>query len=113
MAAATIETVRTGDVLLFRLRGHVDSASIDAMRHARIVYAEGGARDVVVDLSRVDSMDSSGVGWLIELDVRARERGGTVRVVEPSVRVRDLLALTGLSARFGLATVRDVGPQGR
>ena len=111
MSNATIETSRAGDVLLFRVKGDIDSAAIDALRHARIVYAEGSARDVVVDLGGVSFMDSSGVGWLIELDLRARERGGSVVVVEPSVRVRELLGLVGLSKRFGLATTSDLGTQ--
>lgn len=89
-----------GEDVHFSLDGAVDAAATDALRSARIVYAEGSSRNAVVDLSRVDFMDSAGIGWLIALDLIARARGGSVKLRNPSDRVTSLLHMSGLANRF-------------
>lgn len=95
-----LQTSFDGEAVHFALDGDVDAAATDALRSARIVYAEGLARDAVVDLSGVTFMDSSGIGWLIAMDTIGRERHGTLALLDPPERVRQLLRLSGLSDRF-------------
>ncbi len=97
-----LQTRFVDDVVHFSLEGDVDAAATDALRSARIVYAEGLAREAVIDLSGVTFMDSAGVGWLIAMDSIGRERQGTVRLLRPSPRVDELLHLSGLFDRFAI-----------
>ena len=58
---------------------------------------------MVIDVSDVAFMDSSGLQELVRLDNRARERGLEVVLARPSVPVMRLLELTGLEQHFKLS----------
>ena len=49
---------------------------------------------LVLDLSRVSHIDSCGVGTLVGLMVSLRNRGGDLRIVHPSPKVKQVLQLT-------------------
>lgn len=51
---------------------------------------------VVLDLTDLDSMDSSGLGAVIGLYVSAKNAGRDFRLINLSPRVRELLGLTHL-----------------
>ncbi len=66
---------------------------------------------VMVDLSRVDFIDSSGIAVLLRIHTAVvREGGGTVRVVNPSDAARRTFELCGLTELFGFDTSPDTGP---
>ena len=65
--------------------------------------AEAGAACVTVDMSRVESIDSSGLGVLVLIYKRAAERGLRVRLQGMPPHVRELLELTRLSPLFDFA----------
>ena len=110
-----LQTGFVNDAVHFTLDGDVDATATDALRSARIVYAEGLSRHAVVDLRGVTFMDSSGIGWLIAMDLIGRERHGTVQLLHPSDRVNQLLTLSGLTERFVItqATAATSGPVAR
>jgi anti-sigma B factor antagonist len=81
------------------LTGDVDIAVKDELR-ARLDAAAEQADTVDIDLSKVDYADSTALGLIIALQNRLRERGGTVRLVAPSERVRKLLKYAGLERAF-------------
>lgn len=78
------------------LGGPDGSAMHDAL-HA--IRGDGPAR-VVVDLSRVRHMNSSGLGMLIGALTTARSSGGDLRLAAPGERVVTLLDVTQLSGVF-------------
>ena len=53
-----------------------------------------------IDLSGVTFLDSSGLGALISLHKSLRSQNGTVRLVNPSLNVRQILELTRLHRVF-------------
>jgi len=55
---------------------------------------------IVLNLSQVPFLDSAGLGELIACLKRARQRGGDVRLLRPTLRVRDLLEMTALTRVF-------------
>ncbi len=55
-----------------------------------------GCREVVLDLSRVDSMDAMGLGEIVRAFNAVRGRGGNLRLSSPSPRVDRLLSITKL-----------------
>jgi anti-sigma B factor antagonist len=52
---------------------------------------------VIVDLSRVNFLDSSGMAVLVGARARADRTGGELRLRTPTEHVRRILELTGLS----------------
>jgi len=81
------------------LSGDVDIAVKDDLR-ARLEAAAEQSDSVDIDLSKVDYADSTALGLIIALRNRLRERGGTVRLVNPSERARKLLSYAGLDQAF-------------
>ena len=58
---------------------------------------------LVLDLSQVEFMDSSGIGVLVSLLKSMRATGGDVVLLKPQGSVRMLLDLTRLSSVFTIA----------
>jgi anti-sigma B factor antagonist len=81
------------------LSGDVDIAVKEDLR-ARLDAAAEQSDTVDIDLSNVDYADSTALGLIIALRNRLRERGGDVRLVSPSERVRKLLGYAGLDQAF-------------
>ncbi len=64
-------------------------------------WAAGG-RNFVLDLSRVDVMDSCGMSVLISLRKQIEALGGELRVAAPSPMIDRLFAITRLGGVFGV-----------
>ncbi len=62
-----------------------------------------GQSTVSVDLSRTLEIDASGLGVLVLLQKRARERGIRTRLLNTPRAVVDMLAMTRLDTLFDLA----------
>ncbi|HET9217614.1 MAG TPA: STAS domain-containing protein [Terriglobia bacterium] len=55
-----------------------------------------GRQKFLVNLEKVSYIDSSGLGELITSHTSLRNRGGAVKLLKPSKRIRDLLQMTKL-----------------
>lgn len=78
--------------------GEVDLATVERFRNA-LLEAQGSPR-VVVDLSAVTFMDSSGLNALVAAYHRV-PAGGELRVTGLRTNVRKVFEITGLLALFG------------
>jgi len=61
-------------------------------------------RNIVVDLSRTDYLDSCGLGALISLRKTASSRQGTVRLLNPTPRVQLLFDVTRMHRLFEIVS---------
>jgi anti-sigma B factor antagonist len=57
-------------------------------------------RNIEIDMSQATFMDSSGLGALISLQKTARSRQGWVRLVNPTLRVEQILEVTHMHHIF-------------
>lgn len=96
--AITRETKGTTTVV--SVRGDVDVATSPQLRAELQSAIDGGAEEVVVDVSEMDFIDSAGLGVLIGALKRAREANArlVLRGVQPSPR--KVLGITGLDEMF-------------
>jgi anti-sigma B factor antagonist len=85
-----------GEALVFRLRGSLDLATSPTLRAALGEAAEKGTKSIVVDLTQLEFLDSTGLGALIGAHRRAAERGGSVRLIVHDGPIARLLNITGL-----------------
>lgn len=83
-------------VALLRLDGRLNMVSAAELTSAIRAVVEAGRRHVVVDLSAVGFMDSSGLGSLIAGLKKARQDGGDLRITGVTQQVATVLALTNL-----------------
>jgi anti-sigma B factor antagonist len=70
---------------------------IDANTAVRLTQAFDGPGDLVLDLSGVEFVDSSGLRVLIELHQHRSQAGGTLVLRTPSPAVRRLLDVSGVA----------------
>jgi anti-sigma B factor antagonist len=57
---------------------------------------------LVLNLSHVDYVDSSGLGQLVSIWTSIRNKGGHLTLLDPTKRVRQLLEITRLSTIFDI-----------
>jgi anti-anti-sigma factor len=79
-----------------RLKGRLDVASVPAFRTEVRELMKGGATTLVLDLTELASIDSSGLGAVIGGLRLARQAGGDLRIAVPNRLVRQALKLTSL-----------------
>jgi len=85
---------------VLRVRGEIDVASAPEF-HARLSDLAGrGPEVIMVDLSEVSFIDSTGLGVLVGAVGDMRARGGDLRLVVTQPQIIKLLELTGLDEVF-------------
>lgn len=89
--------------------GEVDVYSAQELReHLVEPTVEGGpAPHVIVDLSNVHFMDSTGLGVLVGALKRTREAGGTLELVADDERILRVFRITGLTDVFTIHPTLD------
>lgn len=97
---------------VLRVTGDVDLFTAPQMREALQQMVAQGQRRLVIDLSGVGFLDSTGLGVMVGVLKRVREVGGDLVLVGPQRPVRRVLAVTGLDKIFAVYTDVDevVGP---
>jgi anti-sigma B factor antagonist len=102
----TIEQL--GDVWIATLNGEIDAFSAPSLREdLRLLIEEREARSLVIDLSAVTFLDSSGLGAVVGALRRLRERDGELRIVQPGSAASRIFEHTGLDAVLDLYPDRE------
>src|SRR3954447_6685006 len=82
--------------------GEIDVYTAPQLRERLISLVESGARQVVVDLGRVEFLDSTGLGVLVGALKRLRVVGGELLLVCGQERLLKIFRITGLDRVFAL-----------
>jgi len=96
----TIDTEHSPEGPLIKVSGEVDLYSSPELRKVILKTIPGAKGDLVVDLSGVTYIDSSGVATLVEGLRSARENGSGFVLVKPSPAVMQVLELARLDSVF-------------
>ena len=76
--------------------GRLNFPDVDVLRQQLGSLVDAGASRVVVDLSEVEAIDSSGIGALISGLKAARNAGGDLRLAAPTIAVASVLETMNL-----------------
>jgi anti-anti-sigma factor len=95
------------DCQLFRLTGLLDAFSEPTFRKVLGKYVEEGPANIILDLSQIDFVDSSGLGALVQLVKKAQGAEGSVQVVT-NPRVTQTVKLVRLEKFLSLQPSVDV-----
>ena len=90
-----------GGCAIVRAGGEIDASTVHALDRA-VTEAASLSSHVVIDLSEVTFVDSSGLGALIVARKTAREHAGSMSLVSPPPAVRRLLGSTHLNDVFAI-----------
>lgn len=97
-----IQVRREGPVCVMSLAGEVDVYTAPDFKRQLAEAIDGGCEHVVVDLSAVEFMDSSGLGALVSGLSRIKERDGTIRIAAARETILKVFKITGLDRVFPL-----------
>ncbi len=102
-------TVRKlGRVAVVDIVGKITIGEGDVLLREKVhELLDAGENRILLNLEKVKYMDSAGIGELVACYKRAKEKEGTVKLLNPSGKVYDLLQLTKLEEVFD--TYRDEG----
>ena len=89
------------------LSGDVDLASAPALRQQLADASEVAPSFLIIDLSGLDFIDSTGLGVLVGTLRRVRATGGDVRLAGASTSTARVFSVTGLDRVFGLYPTVD------
>lgn len=107
----TIDDHLDGDRAVLAVTGEVDVYTAPTLREHILTAINEGATTVVVDLSAVSFMDSTGLGVLVGALKRLRQAEGRLVVVCTSEPVLKIFAVTGLMDVFGVVASPDEVPR--
>jgi anti-anti-sigma factor len=91
---------------LFRLTGLLDAFSEPNFRKALDKFVGEGPSNIILDLSKIDFVDSSGLGALVQLVKKAQTASGTLQVVT-NPRVTQTVKLVRLEKFLSLQDTVD------
>jgi anti-sigma B factor antagonist len=81
---------------LVRVSGEVDVHTGPQLRDHLLALVAGGEHDIVVDLSEVSFLDSSGLGVLVMVHKRVRMAGGALQLAGCQPEVVSIFRITAL-----------------
>ena len=90
-----------GGVSILDLSGKIVLGEGDGQVRERIKdLLSDGQRRILLNLAEINYVDSAGLGALISSYTTARRQGGTLKLVNLTKRIQDLLAITKLITVF-------------
>ena len=103
VAVLTVSERRSGQMTVLDLEGSVTlgDGTATLRRETRRLIAEGRA-DILLNLSDVRYVDSSGLGEMVAALAAARRAGGRVALLGLSPNVREVFAVTRLLTVFDI-----------
>ena len=98
-----IKTEKQNDIMVLVLDGDMmggpDATQLSEKIHELI---DAGQKRIVLDMSKVDRMNSSGLGILIGGLTTVRANGGEMKLTHMTAKVKELITITKLNSVFDI-----------
>lgn len=96
-----------GPFQVIEVGGEVDVYTAPKLRESIVSAVDGGHNRLIVDVEKVDFLDSTGLGVLVGSLKRVRAEGGSLDIVCTHERILKIFDITGLDKVFGLHATVD------
>ena len=108
MAELNITERQAGDVTILDLSGKVTigEGSVALRSAIRRLLGEGKSK-ILLNLGSVNYVDSSGIGELVSSFTAVNKEGGTLKLLNLTQKIQDLLAITKLLTVFDVFEKED------
>jgi len=103
----TLVTSTEGDATFVRCSGKLVASSTGILQ-TEVRGRLPGAKRIVLDLTDLGYMDSSGLGSIIGLYVSVKSAGGRLEVINLSARVRQLFSITNVLSLFEVCGEQNI-----
>jgi anti-sigma B factor antagonist len=95
-----IEVSQQGDIQILHCGGSLDADNVSAFKKVAYDLVGAGTTRIIIDCSNLTFIDSMGLGVLISLLRRVRQRNGDVKVAALSDEVKTIFEITRLHRLF-------------
>jgi anti-anti-sigma factor len=85
-----------GPITLLELSERLTIENVPELRDKLQDLAVEGRRSFLLDCSQISVVDSQGIGGLVRNWMSLKSRGGKLKLLNPSVRLREVLQIVGL-----------------
>ncbi|MFA5518761.1 MAG: STAS domain-containing protein [Spirochaetota bacterium] len=97
-----IDVQESDDIVVITVNGDIEMMTIKTFKQILFEAGQNIDKDIEIDLTEVDYIDSSGVGVLISLLKLQNKKGKSLRIDKVSSKVLNVLKLSSLSDVFNL-----------
>ncbi|WP_375000970.1 anti-sigma factor antagonist [Aeromicrobium sp. CTD01-1L150] len=87
---------------IIEVGGEIDVMTAHRLREAVVEAVGRGRMRLIIDVEKVDFLDSTGLGVLVGALKRVRADGGSLDIVCTHERILKIFEITGLDKVFGL-----------
>ena len=92
-----LQSIRDGERLIVRLAGELDHFCAQSIRRELdSLIADRTVRWLILDFSRLQFMDSSGIGVILGRYRQMRDRGGQVGVIHMNQHIARIFHMSGM-----------------
>ncbi|MGQ9632186.1 MAG: STAS domain-containing protein [bacterium] len=102
-----LNVVEDGDISILDVDGEVDVYYSSAIEEKIKDLIKQGRKKVIVDLSKVTYMDSSGLGVLVGSLKNLRKVGGSLKIAEINPAIANIFEITKLDSFFDIYKTLD------
>lgn len=96
----SVQVRQSGDVSLVEVAGRLTSFEAKPFRDMIQELLKQGHANIVLNLTQLDYLDSSGIGELVRNYMSTVKRGGAMRVVGLAPKIEEILKITQLYQVF-------------
>jgi len=90
-----------GPITLLELGERLTIESVPELRDKVQDLVLQGRHSLLLDCSRINAIDSRGIGGLVRNWVSLKNQGGRLKLLHPSARMREVLGTVGLQKVIG------------
>lgn len=95
-----------GDISVFQCAGRIALGDEDLLRNA--IHSRSLGSTIVLDLAQVNAVDAAGLGMLVALREWAGGTGKSLKLINVTPHVEEMLELTGLISFFEVCSFREM-----
>ncbi|MEC8320050.1 MAG: STAS domain-containing protein [Planctomycetota bacterium] len=96
-----------GTLCVVTLEGEMVGESVESVRRACLERIQAGVRDLILDLSSIAMVDSSGLEAMLDLADLTTERQGRCMLAAPDEGLRSILEITRRHERLEIHAAVD------
>ncbi len=97
-----IKIKEDADIISITINGIIEMANIRDFKDTLFEACQDAEKNIDIDLSNVNYIDSSGIALLITLLKDQKKKGKSLNIKKISIQVFNILKLSSLSDAFGI-----------
>ncbi len=91
-----IDIQELDEIIKIAVTGSIEIITLKPLKEKLLEIGTNSDKNVEIDLSKVDYMDSSGMGVLLTLSKMLKRKGKALKITNPSDRIKKILQLSSL-----------------